>query len=78
MTADGSFKILGENGGIPPGSYKIVVVPPDVELPSDGASSPVIAPKEMPNIPEKYRLESTTDLQATIKAGENDVPVALK
>ena len=78
LAVDGSFKIIGENGGIPPGDYKIVIVPPTVELPSDGTSSPVMAPKEMPNIPEKYRLEETTDLKATVKEGANDIPVTLK
>lgn len=78
LNSDGSFTIASENQGLPPGTYKVVVVPPEVEVPGDGTSLPAMIHKEMPNIPEKYRSEETTDLQVTIKEGANEIPVTLK
>jgi hypothetical protein len=50
--------------GIPAGDYAVVIAPPFVE---QVAGAPVTeAPKEYPNIPQKYRSDITSDLKVTI------------
>jgi len=61
LNTDGHFEFTD---GIPAGDYAVVIAPPFVE---QAAGVPITeAPKEYPNIPQKYRSDTTSDLKATI------------
>lgn len=64
---DGSYKI---EEGLPPGSYKVFVIPKtsDADAPKPGqvASTPAKS-----SIPPKYRSDATSGLTAEIKPGSN-------
>lgn len=64
---DGKFAVPS---GMAPGQYKVVVAPPTPtpENPTPPASK----------IPEKYRIQETSDLTSTITNGANDVKFDLK
>ena len=71
----GTRGTLGANGGfafqdlLPEGEYVVTVTPPLLEPPLPGKGPAVF--KKYPLIPEKYRLEATSDLRATVKKGPN-------
>lgn len=65
-------------GGIKPGKYKVAIIPPEVEVSRGPNSSPVLQPKEMPNLPKQYRSMNTTPLVQEVVAGENDFSIELK
>jgi hypothetical protein len=73
LSTDGSFKIAtADRPGLPPGDYKVAVSPNRV-----GSGEAVLAapPGEVgakpPAIPAKYHSLETSDLTATVKAGDN-------
>ncbi len=57
------------------GKYTVTVLPPPLPAPEEGVEPEI---KEYPNIPEKYRTESTTDLTAEVKEGDNHFPFDMK
>lgn len=71
----GTRGTLGANGAfafqdlLPEGEYVVTVTPPLLEPPLPGKGPAVF--KKYPLIPEKYRLEATSDLRATVKKGPN-------
>ncbi|MCA9116767.1 MAG: carboxypeptidase regulatory-like domain-containing protein [Planctomycetaceae bacterium] len=73
LDSTGSFKM---EEGIPAGTYKVSIQPPSQEV-AAGAPEPE-NPKEYPNIPEKYRSDTTSGLTANVTDGENsfDFPLA--
>ena len=57
--------------GIPPGSYRVFVLPPaSTAHPSVTAPATPIAPEVSP-IPERYRSEVSSGLTVEVKAGSN-------
>jgi len=69
LSADGTYTVAG---GAVPGDYTVVINPPTEIVDTDpGKSPPAPMEKNMPNIPPKYRMQGTTTLSATIKAGPN-------
>ncbi len=76
LGSDGSYQ-LEEGRGIRLGDYKVAVRPPLVGgSPEDPDDPP--KPKEMPNIPEKYRQFETSGLSAAVKEGGNEFTFDLK
>ena len=70
--ADGTFVIAGGAvGGIPTGTYTVWFAPPMVEVSRGENEAPDEQPKEMPNMPEKYRSASTSGLTVEITEGSN-------
>ena len=71
---DGTYELhTGGDKGLKPGDYRITVVRTD---------NPPAAPGKAPPMgrlatPEKYSRLQTTDLQATIKPGANEIPLNL-
>jgi hypothetical protein len=71
----GTRGVLGANGAftfqdlLPEGEYVVTVTPPLLEPPLPGKTGAVF--KKYPLIPQKYRLEATSDLRATVKKGPN-------
>jgi hypothetical protein len=74
IQSDGRYELhTGSERGLAPGDYRVTVVATD---------NPPAAPGQTPPIgklitPERYNRLETTDLQATIKPGKNDVPLKL-
>jgi hypothetical protein len=68
---DGTFSIwtFGTNGeGVVPGTYLVAIHPPDL------ANS-----KKVPNVPDKYKDASTSEIIFDVKSGDNDMgTIALK
>lgn len=70
INSDGSYRVVAVDP-LPPGEYQIVIVPPMIEDASNPNSSPVQKPKEMEQIPTRYRTAKTSPLKATLKEGAN-------
>lgn len=72
--ADGSYTAKTyDRNGLPPGTYQVAIKPASIgdgetPLASDPAQSTGAAQSP---IPEKYRSTKTSDLSATVAAGEN-------
>lgn len=69
---DGSYAVTSaDRDGLPPGDYKVAVSPGKI---GSGEAPLVVAPGEAappPTIPTKYHSIDTTDLKASVKAGDN-------
>lgn len=77
ITTTGEFTLADD---LPTGSYKVQVTPPDLQTaPTFGKTGEAAPqPKEVKNIPEKYRTLATTDLSADVTSGDNDVKLEMK
>lgn len=75
IESDGTFEVAG---GVVVGDY-VIVVEPLMELKDTdpGKSPPAPTYKKMPNIPEKYRMQGSTPLKETVKAGKNEFHLKL-
>lgn len=67
LDASGKFSLLKP---IPIGWYKVIVVPPEAK-PPESLTSEFEPQPSSDNIPEKYRSELSTDLNAEVKEGDN-------
>jgi len=67
LDSSGKFSLLKP---IPIGWYKVVIVPPEPKAP-ESESGEYEAQPSYDNIPEKYRSELSTDLNAEVKEGDN-------
>ena len=72
---NGDFQLVNP---LPEGTYKVYLTPPDVHTPptfglTDGKPP---RPKES-NIPAKYRQPGTSDLQATVTSGNNNMALRM-
>jgi len=73
---DGSFAIPG---GVALGEYTIEVIPLSVMVDSDpGKTPPALVEKAAPDVPKKYRMQGTTPLKETVKAGKNELKLDMK
>ena len=77
LDAEGKFEVTAA-GGIPPGTYKAFIVPPEVEVSIGPNVAPVLKPKDMPNVPKEFRSIRSTTLTADITTGDNEVNFELK
>lgn len=80
IESDGHYR-LSSSEGLPVGQYSVTVMPPVVMESIIPNSPPSEVPKEMPNIPEKYRFEGSSGLNVDVTAGKvtfdidmNDAP----
>ncbi len=73
-TADGKFVLwtYQEGDGVPAGTYKATVVHNEVIVSKDTV---VAKPNDLP---PKYSRRDSTDLEVTIVAGNNEIPLNLK
>jgi hypothetical protein len=79
-TAKSAFADLDEVGsvsipGVQTGTYTVSVMPPAPEAPDPEKPSP---PQTFPNIPQKFRTETTSPLKAEVKEGDNSFEFDLK
>ena len=70
---DGTYQLATQGAGLPPGSYKVCIVPPMEEQSTSSQLAASLEPKEMPDIPQKYRSFQTSDLEATVQEGTNEL-----
>jgi len=76
ISADGSYAI--ENP-VAIGEYLVVVTPPVEIVDTDpGKSPPAPVEKNMPDIPKKYRMQGTTPLKVSVKAGPNEFHIDMR
>jgi hypothetical protein len=55
------------------GNYIVVINPPVIIVDTDpGKSPPAPVEKDMPEIPQMYRMQGTTTLKAEVKPGQNE------
>ncbi len=73
LGTDGAYTVTSaDRNGLPPGEYKVAVSPSKIgsgETPL--AIAPGEAPPPPPAIPAKYHSIETSDLTASVKAGDN-------
>ena len=63
---------------LPPGEYKVMVMPLVVQQQDGGKGPEVGIEKPAPDIPNRYRTIGATDLKATVKEGKNEANFDLK
>ncbi|MFV0444541.1 MAG: hypothetical protein ACK5Q5_13310 [Planctomycetaceae bacterium] len=65
LAADGSYETL-----LPDGDYKVTILPP-MEFTPDTPNSPGgLVPKNVKNVPDKYRTPDSTPLAARVTSGQ--------
>ena len=72
---DGAYTL---SAPLPPGDYKVTVIPPVVREREGGKGPVVEVERPAPDIPQKYRTIGSTDLKATVKAGPNECTFDMK
>lgn len=72
LKPDGTYTLFSTTGGLKPGTYKVAIRPPDVEIPGDGSTAPSMRPKDVDNIPKKYHNGETSGFEAVVKEGKNE------
>tara|TARA_R110002095_G_scaffold199534_1_gene179377 strand:+ start:52675 stop:53049 length:375 start_codon:yes stop_codon:yes gene_type:complete len=70
LQSDGSFTL---DGPVPAGNYSVFI-----SLPENFTPAQAQAKSGLSNVPKKYLSQSTTDLKADLKEGENNVSFDLK
>jgi hypothetical protein len=69
--ADGTYAV---SRGVAVGEYVVEIKPLVVIVDTDpGKSPPAPVEKAAKDIPKKYRMQGTTPLKASVKAGENEI-----
>lgn len=72
LQSDGTYTLFSTSGGLKPGTYRVSIMPPEVEIPGDGSTAPSTGPKDVDNIPEKYRNGESSGFEADVKEGKNE------
>lgn len=75
IKTDGTFQLEKR---LPAGLYAVAVLPPMVDAPSYGTSSPGKVTKEVANIPYQYRSSSTSQLKVEVEGDDNDLKIDMK
>ncbi|QDV53967.1 hypothetical protein [Gimesia fumaroli] len=70
LQSGGSFTL---DGPIPAGKYSVFITMPEVFTPTQAQSKSGLS-----SVPKKYHSQSTTDLKADVKEGENNLQFDLK
>lgn len=68
LNAEGAYSLKRP---LPTGDYKVFILPPVVKSVDPKTRRTVSDLKPMPDIPEKYRSQATSDLKAKIEPGKN-------
>ena len=78
LHSDGAYEVVMARGaGLPEGTYQVAIMPPRVDIPIESTANP---PKQPPclDIPERYRLPSTSRLVLTVKRDGNRFDVDME
>ncbi|MEW4455689.1 carboxypeptidase-like regulatory domain-containing protein [Bremerella sp. JC817] len=76
LDEEGKYEIRAA-GGMDPGDYQVIILPPEVEVSLGPNSPPAMKPKDMPNVPKKYQSAQTSTLLTVLEAGTNEVDLEL-
>jgi hypothetical protein len=77
LKPDGSYEfVLAQGKGLPAGNYQIAVMPPRIDAPLGPKTAPP-KPQVFPDIPQKYRLPTTSGLTAEIPAKTASIDIML-
>lgn len=71
---DGSFSV----GGLPFGPYRVAIHPPSIVQDFGGKSAASMEPKEVGNIPEKYRNPSTSGFTCDVASREVRIDLSME
>ena len=72
LKPDGTFEVSNAEGGLPPGEYRVTIMPPTVQLPDTAETEGGLGFKEVTDIPDTYRSAKTSGLTAVVVTGKND------
>ncbi len=82
---DGKYEVKTADGlGLPPGTYRVAVTPPRIDVPigpvigPDGSMRPMVQEQEYPSVPPRYRSPETSGLSTTVSEGETRFDVDMK
>jgi hypothetical protein len=77
LRPDGSYEIVRAEGrGLPPGTYRVAIAPPAIDLPVGSSSA---APPQPPSaIPAKYQDVATSGLELSVQPEANVYNVDLQ
>ena len=78
LESDGTFQVSNTEGGLPPGDYRVTIMPPTVQLPDTAETEGGLGFKDVVNIPQKYRSAKTSSLTAAVELGRNDLDFAMQ
>jgi hypothetical protein len=78
LHSDGAYEVVMARGvGLPAGTYQVAIMPPRMDIPIGATAPPPKAP-DRGDIPEKYRLPSTSLLTVTVKPERNRFDVDMQ
>jgi len=78
LNSDGVYEVVMARGvGLPEGTYQVAIMPPRVDIPVGSTAKPPKPPACL-DIPERYRLLSTSGLTRTVKPHHNRFDVDMK
>jgi hypothetical protein len=77
LDADGKYAVVTANGpGLPEGTYQVAIVPDVKNAPVGTFGTPPAINR--PDIPEKYRSPTTSELSVTVKSAAADFNVDMR
>jgi len=69
--SDGTYAV---QGGVVVGDYLVEITPlMEIKDTDPGKSPPAPVEKPAPDIPKRYRMQGTSPLRASVKAGKNEI-----
>lgn len=76
---DGRYELQGGAAGVAPGTYTIVVLPPEPEFVAQPNSTDMrqVNPPDPRLYPERFRSAATSGISRTVPAGESTIDVEL-
>jgi hypothetical protein len=77
IAPDATFSLssLKKDDGLPPGTYQVLVAPPDPDV-SEDKNSPAVQGRRM--IPAKYQSYESSGMEVTVEAKQNDVTLTVE
>ncbi len=78
IRSDGSYSVRTPEGGLPVGEYQVAVLPPTIVTPDTADSPGGEVPKEVDNIPEKYRSAQNSGLLIKLERGSNTFDISME
>ena len=78
LGSDGSYRFQTGERGVLLGEYTVAILPPEELEPPNPRTPSAMVPKNVANIPKKYRSASTSGLTATVKEGNNEHDFEMK
>jgi hypothetical protein len=77
VNENGEFRVSMAKGyGLPLGTYRVAIYPFVADLPIGSKERP--APREFPDIPQRYRQPATSELTITVTPGDNPYDIDMK